>query len=185
MEAPSHLQTSKQTKKIPSHLGYPKSYLENTKLFWAVNLFHETLTGIITHICVKSFWVTHRRIIFHNQHHYFYNQQSDPFWNCLRIISFARIRIWVRPQYHDYFFLQMIFFEGITLLVDTIKSLQRKWSQYTHKNMLLIHTSTKSTLLWRLLEQGKKVGIIAATATEDGYSKCCQEIVCNVDINYD
>lgn len=115
----------------------------------------------------------------------FITSKVIPFLNCFRIISVERIRIWVRPQYHDYFFLQMIFFEGITLLVDTIKSLQRKWSQHTHKNMLLIHTSTNSTLLWRLFEQGKKVGIKAATATEAGYSKCCQEIVCNIDINYD
>ena len=39
------LHTHQQTNKIPSHLGYPKSHLENTELFGAVILFHENLQG--------------------------------------------------------------------------------------------------------------------------------------------
>ena len=34
-------------------------------------------------------------------------------------------------------------------------------------------------------EQGRKAGVMAATATEADYNKCCQETVCNTDINCD
>lgn len=40
-----------QTNIIPSRSGYPKSHLENTGLFWAANLIHEGLTGIIACTC--------------------------------------------------------------------------------------------------------------------------------------
>ena len=33
-----------------------------------------------------------------------------------------------------------------------------------------------------LFEQGKKAGVIAAIATEAGYNKRCQEIVCNMTL---